>query len=287
MAEVHYTPKCYSSGNRGTCEGDSLSLRKILQDYPGKVLKCQCQRASCELKQLLREENRRPQREPKWITLEEGLKEELIRVVGGSAAYQNVYDYCQKLSLAEPQVFSRMASSQGDTVLMELCVDKKIEWRLLTAQALAFISLYEEHCPSLLFVRNSQNFCALELAALSNKGQLASYLASSYLTHSQDPNRPDPLGHTVLHKLARKGDACIDTLSELLSLRDAEHKRVLRLDIVNDGGKTPYDVATACSDLFAHDSSVSYTETLNLFQRIIYEDAEELLLMDAKSKLHQ
>ncbi|QQP53202.1 Putative LOC100679080 [Caligus rogercresseyi] len=170
MAEVHYTPKCYSSGNRGTCEGDSLSLRKILQDYPGKVLKCQCQRASCELKQLLREENRRPQREPKWITLEEGLKEELIRVVGGSAAYQNVYDYCQKLSLAEPQVFSRMASSQGDTVLMELCVDKKIEWRLLTAQALAFISLYEEHCPSFSLCGTPRTFARLSSRPSRTKG---------------------------------------------------------------------------------------------------------------------
>ncbi|XP_040583126.1 uncharacterized protein [Lepeophtheirus salmonis] len=282
-----FVPKCsignkssliYSGFEPESSAQDQCTFSRIVKDYPGKVLKCQCQNASCGLKKLFREEYIKSQYLQRNLKLHETLKEELIHSIGGSSVYQNVYNYCLKLSRTEPQIFSNLASADGDTVLMELCLDKKIEANLLSAQILAFISIYSDHSPSLLFVRNKQNFNAFELAALSNKTSIASYLAAMFLYHNQDPNTTDSLGHTILHKLARKGDACVSTLNELLSLRNEQNNRILRLDIVNEGGKTPYDVVTACIDLFAHDHSLSYCETLNSFQKVIREDAEELML---------
>jgi len=172
---------------------------------------------------------------------------------------------------------------------------------------MAFIRLYLEFKPELLFVRNNEGSNALVLAALSNKTAVATYLALIYADLGRDPNEADAThgGHTVLHVMARKGDDCADTLEELLKLGRMEDNpsantsaapslsssssppsssppssgRLLRLDVVNDGGKTPLDVATACREIFSTGSGRTiYTQVIQAFHDVIEEDAREIAM---------
>jgi hypothetical protein len=94
-------------------------------------------------------------------------------------------------------------------------------------------------------------------------------------------------GHTVLHLLARKGDDCSATLEALLAMRKKSkpHERLFRIDVVNQGRKTPLDVAVACSHLFAtgKDRAI-YTTTINLFHDVIIAEADTF--MDRASHSH-
>lgn len=118
------------------------------------------------------------------------------------------------------------------------------------------------------------------MAALNDKVNVAVFLARLLEGKGFDPNAPNDQGHTVLHLLARKGDECSLTLEALLAMRKKSNPedRLFRIDVVNQGHKTPLDVAVICSHRFAtgKDRAI-YTETINLFQEVIFDEAKNLL----------
>ena len=73
--------------------------------------------------------------------------------------------------------------------------------------------------------------------------------------------------------LARKGDDAADALEALLTLK-SEGKRLLRLDVVNGGAKTPLDVAQCCQERY---QDVSYRQVLSLFYQTIQHQVLELM----------
>ena len=128
-----------------------------------------------------------------------------------------------------------------------------------------------------------QNVSALDLTALNDKSAASVYLARLLESHGYDPNRPNDHGHTVLHLLARKGDDCSSTLEALLCMRkkDNPRERLFRIDVVNHGHKTPLDVAVICSHKYStgKDRTI-YTETINLFQDVIIDEANQIMSPD-------
>ena len=208
----------------------------------------------------------------------------LVSRAGGADAVNTVYDCCLNLYKREPQMLSATASDDGDTVLMQLCSRSTDSTRLLYGQINAFIRLYIENDPKLLFVRNAQGTNALELAGLTNKAEVALYLALLYGAYGRDVNEANAQGHTVLHLLARKGDDCADTLERLLDLRRSDSgksTRLLRLDVVNEGRKTPLDVALACKDIFSTGRERTiYTRVIQSFHDVIEQDAREIMSPD-------
>ena len=294
---------------------------------PGQM-RCSCYDTKCEIKQYLQQaclkrhlESRPPPRSRAPIIdafsrlhgansyshLLLTAQRRLLSEAGGPAAVAAVYESCLGLHNRDTQVLSDKASEAGDTVLMMLCgrapCSASGDDGVLLGQIMAFIRLYLEFKPELLFVRNNEGSNALVLAALSNKTAVATYLALIYADLGRDPNEADAShgGHTVLHVMARKGDDCVDTLEELLKLRRMENNstantstaasllsspppssssssgRLLRLDVVNDGGKTPLDVAMACREIFSTGSGRTiYTQVIQAFHDVIEEDAREI-----------
>ena len=95
-----------------------------------------------------------------------------------------------------------------------------------------------------------------------------------------DPNAPNDQGHTVLHLLARKGDDCAQTLQGLLKMRKKSNskERLFRIDVVNNGRKTPLDVAVICSHKFSTgEERTIYTDTINFFQDVIIDEASHFM----------
>jgi ankyrin repeat protein len=157
------------------------------------------------------------------------------------------------------------------------------ERSMLYAQIYAFIRLYMELDPNALFVRNVQDAGALELAALTNKVEVAQFLVMLHATYGRDVNAPNQKGHTLLHLMARKGDDCSDTLEALLAIKvfssdGRTSQRLLRMDVLNEGKKTPLDVAVACVDLFSvgKDRTV-YNRVISVFHNAIEEEAIQLV----------
>ena len=292
-------------------------------------MRCNCFDAKCEIKQYLQEaclkrhlERSSRSRAPvidafsrlhgasSYSDLLLAAQRRLLSEAGGPAAVSAVYESCLGLHNRDAQVLSDKASEAGDTVLMMLCGRSPCSGTdgtdggggVLLGQIMAFIRLYLEFRPELLFVRNNEGSNALVLAALSNKTAVATYLALIYADLGRDPNEADKShgGHTVLHVMARKGDDCADTLEELLKLGRMENNaaantsnaaslssssssssssagRLLRLDVVNDGGKTPLDVAMACREIFSTGSGRTiYTQVIRAFHDVIEEDAREI-----------
>jgi hypothetical protein len=210
-------------------------------------------------------------------------QQRLLREAGGAETVTNVYQCCLGLYKRDPQVLSAEASEAGDTVLTLLC-SRTFEAgsegeRLLLGQIMAFVRLYLEVNPEMLFARNRQGSNALILSALSNKASVAAYLALIYADRGRDANEADDDGHTVLHVMARKGDDCAETLEEMLRLRDPSSKKksLFRLDVVNAGGKTPLDVAVACQVLFATGSGrIIYDRIITAFHDVIEDEAREM-----------
>ena len=129
-----------------------------------------------------------------------------------------------------------------------------------------------------------QDAGALELAALTNKVVVSKYLVMLHTIYGRDVNAPNKRGHTLLHLLARKGDDCAETLEALLNIRitsenGSRSHRLLRMDVLNEGKKTPLDVATACVDLFStgKDRAI-YSRVIAIFHNVIEEEARELEL---------
>jgi len=146
-----------------------------------------------------------------------------------------------------------IATADQDSLLGQLCGRSSIPCpdferreRLLAAQIHALIQLHVESSDvDALFLRGNRT-CAspLELAALTGKSKVAAYLALLHVNYDRDPNHASDKGHTVLHLLARKGDDAADALEHLLALRDDLGRRLLRIDVVNRGSKTPLDVVS-------------------------------------------
>ena len=68
---------------------------------------------------------------------------------------------------------------------------------------------------------------------MTNNQRLATFLADLYYVMGEDPTCPDISGNTLLHMLARKGDASVDTLRALIALRyseDGTEKEVCKND---------------------------------------------------------
>ena len=130
------------------------------------------------------------------------------------------------------------------------------------------------HLPEMLFRRNYQEASALELAALSNKSDVVRYLGLLYAPFGRDVNEVNSDGHSVLHLLARKGDAAADALETLLAIRSASGERLARLDVVNGGAKTPLDVANFCKQTY---EQTSYRRVLSLFHETIRDQVFELM----------
>lgn len=292
---------------------------------PPSQMRCNCYDTKCEIKQYLQQARlkRHLERPPRlrasvvdafcrlhgassYSDLLLAAQRRLLSKAGGPAAVSAVYESCLGLHNRDAQVLSDAWTEAGDTRLMMLCGTAPCGDTdssgadVLLGQIMAFIRLYLEFKPELLFVRNNEGSNALVLAALSNKTAVATYLALLYADLGRDPNEADAThgGHTVLHVMARKGDDCADTLEELLKLGRMEDNpsantsaaaplsssspssgRLLRLDVVNDGGKTPLDVATACREIFSTGSGRTiYTQVIQAFHDVIEEDAREITM---------
>ena len=237
--------------------------------------------------------------------------EDIIRRAGGIHRVKQVYHELAFLSrcLGGWRALLETSPKDGNTLLMWLCClplkpgsGVRMQgstgdmndplYTQIVAVAMAMISdAYENDTKDtedkcLLFARNSQEASALELAALTNKSIIASWLALLYPSFGRDVNETNREGQSVLHLLARIGDEAADTLQALLSLRKhssstfptATSERIFRLDIVNNGAKTPLDVAVACADLYGSTDGVSgirYLRVISCFHEMIVEEAEE------------
>ena len=208
---------------------------------------------------------------------------DLIAACGDPGKAHTIYECCVSLYQRHPDILSTNASDSGDTVLMQLCArtaDTSADPQakcLLNGQIAAFIQIFCEHAPDLLFVRNRQGSNALELASVTNKVSVSVYLALLYAKYGHNVNETNPQGHSVMHIIARKGDDCSETLGALLRLRNPDGSRFLRYDIVNHGQKTPLDVAIACTEIFStgKDRTI-YDKVIKLFLDAVEADARQI-----------
>ncbi len=225
------------------------------------------------------------------------VQDELIMLAGGKERATKVYQKIFDLANGQTRVDSK---SSSNTALMQLCSTMfkdeadptQIQERMmLNAQIYALAKLYMDLDPEALFVRNTQDAGALELAALTNKVVVAKYLVMLHTIYGRDVNAPNQRGHTLLHLLARKGDDCVQTLENLLAIRVVSEdglvcRPLLRMDVLNEGKKTPLDVAMACVDLFSigKDRTI-FTHTIAIFHSTIEDEARRLEESDTQSSL--
>lgn len=215
--------------------------------------------------------------------------EDLVTLAGGKEKAAKVYEHISKLANGQTRINSKAACN---TALMQLCSTtfkdesdptRSGERSMLYAQIYAIIKLYMDLDPEALFVRNSQDAGALELAALTNKVVVSKYLLMLHTIYGRDVNAPNQRGHTLLHLLARKGDDCADAIEALLGVKvvscdGSASQRLLRMDVLNEGKKTPLDVATACVDLFSCGKDRTlYTRVISIFHSAIEEEARQLV----------
>ena len=215
--------------------------------------------------------------------------EDLVALAGGKEKAANVYEHISRLANGQTRINSKAACN---TALMQLCSTtfkdesdptRSGERSMLYAQIYAIIKLYMDLDPEALFVRNSQDAGALELAALTNKVVVSKYLLMLHTIYGRDVNAPNQRGHTLLHLLARKGDDCADTVEALLGIKIVScdgltSQRLLRMDVLNEGKKTPLDVATACVELFSCGKDRAlYTRVISIFHSAIEEEARQLV----------
>ena len=72
--------------------------------------------------------------------------------------------------------------------------------------------------------KNASGLSALDYTTVTNNRRLATFLADLYYIMGEDPTCADVSGNTLLHMLARKGDASADTLQALIALRYANDR---------------------------------------------------------------
>merc|ERR1719189_445680 len=109
-----------------------------------------------------------------------------------------------------------------DSMLMHLCC-KHEEPPVIRAQVFALVSrILAQSNPTTranIIQKNASGLSALDYTTVTNNRRLAAFLADLYYVMGEDPTCPDISGNTLLHMLARKGDASIDTLRSLIALR--------------------------------------------------------------------
>lgn len=280
---------------------DETSLSSTFSQIPSSGLRCKCTDPKCKLKRYFRRRRQQQRKvaaaninclnnlsctsdaaedQPELLGAGE---HEVVALAGGELLARTVLDQCSDMVQSQPKLLSTEATDHGDTVLMQLCCRKYAQsdaesLKTLHGQIRAFATLFCQHRPDLLFVRNTQDASALDLAALTDKTAVAVFLAQLYQKQCRDPNEANSQGHTVLHLLARKGDDCASTLEALLRLRNGKGQRLFRIDVVNNGRKTPLDVAVACADLFSTGKERTiYTRTITLFHDVIVEEADSFM----------
>ena len=86
---------------------------------------------------------------------------------------------------------------------------------------------------------------------------------------------------------ARKGDDSAETLEVLLRLRrPCDQQRLLHYDVVNNGRKTPLDVAIACTEIFSTGKGRTiYDKVIRLFLDAVEEDARDFEKREAAAAL--
>lgn len=322
VADKDYLPKCashceprYFPEDDGTelSERDISIVRATVGSARADQIKCSCLNPRCKIVRYIQsadyDREDKSKQEPKGEKSQNDLNtstlatppnllvdkndfkqvhEELLALSGGQENATKVYNRIRTLSNGQTRVDT---SSRCNTSLMQLCSTtfkdeddptRKKERHLLNAQIYALIKLYIDLDPEALFMRNTQEAGALELAALTNKVVVSKYLVMLHNIYGRDVNAKNDRGHTLLHLMARKGDDCVDALEALLKIRlvseDGRYaKRLFRIDVLNDGKKTPLDVATACVDLFStgKDRAI-YTKVISTFHKTIEEEAQSL-----------
>merc|ERR1712223_1214425 len=114
-----------------------------------------------------------------------------------------------------------------DSMLMHLCC-KREEPPIIRAQVFALVSrILAQTNPNTranIIQKNSSGLSALDYTTVTNNRRLATFLADLYCVMGEDPTCPDISGNTLLHMLARKGDASIDTLRALIALRYSDDR---------------------------------------------------------------
>lgn len=114
-----------------------------------------------------------------------------------------------------------------DSMLMHLCC-KREEPPIIRAQVFALVSrILAQTNPNTranVIQKNSSGLSALDYTTVTNNRRLATFLADLYYVMGEDPTCPDISGNTLLHMLARKGDASIDTLRALIALRYSDDR---------------------------------------------------------------
>merc|ERR1712223_1650905 len=114
-----------------------------------------------------------------------------------------------------------------DSMLMHLCC-KREEPPIIRAQVFALVSrILAQTNPNTranVIKKNSSGLSALDYTTVTNNRRLATFLADLYYVMGEDPTCPDISGNTLLHMLARKGDASIDTLRALIALRYSDDR---------------------------------------------------------------
>merc|ERR1719189_1672298 len=109
-----------------------------------------------------------------------------------------------------------------DSMLMHLCC-KHEEPPVIRAQVFALVSrILAQSNPATranIIQKNASGLSALDYTTVTNNHRIATFLADLYYMMGEDPTCPDISGNTLLHMLARKGDASAPTLQALLALR--------------------------------------------------------------------
>jgi len=122
-----------------------------------------------------------------------------------------------------------------DSMLMHLCC-KREEPPVIRAQVFALVCrILAQANPTTranVIQKNSSGLSALDYTTVTNNCRLATFLADLYYMMGEDPTCPDISGNTLLHMLARKGDASVDTLRALIALRYSDDR--------NDKERGPY-----------------------------------------------
>lgn len=292
----------------------NFQLPKSFAHLPISSTSCQCFDPECKIKRHLNYRRRQEEKMKKKKSIchksqyedihknHESLNEArsaLIRIAGGPEAMRDIYQKCAEMCQTNPKVFDPKA--EPSTILAQLCyrvpenqlagmlgaddgASRDLEHRkkVLIGQINAFIQLFIENGHSdMIFERNIEGYNALELAGLTDKAEVVIYLIRLYQVFNRDVNEQNKHGHTALHILARKGDDCANTLDRVLRLKDDEGKRLFKLDVINHGQKTPLDVAMVCSEMFNTGSKrVVYKEVINIFHKVIEDEAEEMQKSD-------
>jgi len=161
-------------------------------------------------------------------------------------------------NLVNQKELSQLTTGIGqnkDTVLAVLCAQRNPTNPGQTyAQIHSVIQRLANHpersVRQTIFRHNSNQICALEIAAITNNALVAAYLAEVMYNLSEDTGTAlrtltcrDSQGNTLLHLLARKGDSNYLTMKTLLGMQLTDGTRVFTIT-PNSKKQFPMHIAT-------------------------------------------